>query len=152
MFAEGEKFLAKYLGGRYQESMTPEVAKRLKEISVDPKTVAIVKPVNMTDAPSSDLTGKWSLVADAGGQQVEISVEFKQNGAAFTGDTMSAVGGGKIENGKVSGNNFTALLKADLQGQPVDFTIEGTIDGDKIKGALSNPSFGSIPFTGTKNK
>src|SRR5204862_5556060 len=23
MFAEGEKFLAKYLGGRYQESMTP---------------------------------------------------------------------------------------------------------------------------------
>ena len=25
MFASAEKFLAKYLGGRYQESMTPEV-------------------------------------------------------------------------------------------------------------------------------
>jgi hypothetical protein len=30
-----EKFLATYLGGRYQESMTPEVAKRLGEIKVD---------------------------------------------------------------------------------------------------------------------
>jgi dipeptidyl aminopeptidase/acylaminoacyl peptidase len=36
-----EKFLAKYLGGRYQESLTPEVAKRLQEITVDPKTVKL---------------------------------------------------------------------------------------------------------------
>ncbi|HKR60314.1 MAG TPA: prolyl oligopeptidase family serine peptidase, partial [Pyrinomonadaceae bacterium] len=43
MLALSEKFMAQYLGGRYQESMTPEVAKRLQEISVDPKTVE--KPV-----------------------------------------------------------------------------------------------------------
>jgi dipeptidyl aminopeptidase/acylaminoacyl peptidase len=36
-----EKFLAKYLGGRYQESLTPEAAKRLREITVDPKTVKL---------------------------------------------------------------------------------------------------------------
>jgi dipeptidyl aminopeptidase/acylaminoacyl peptidase len=39
MLALAEKFLAKHLGGRYQETMTPEVAKRLQEITVDPKTV-----------------------------------------------------------------------------------------------------------------
>lgn len=39
--ARTEKFLAKYLGGRYQESLTPEVAKRLQEITVDPKTVTL---------------------------------------------------------------------------------------------------------------
>lgn len=39
MLALAEKFLAKHLGGRHQESMTPEVAKRLQEITVDPKTV-----------------------------------------------------------------------------------------------------------------
>lgn len=39
MLALGEKFIAKHLGGRYQESLTPEVAKRLSEISVDPKSV-----------------------------------------------------------------------------------------------------------------
>src|SRR4029453_2849556 len=46
MFALAEKFLAKYLGGRYQESMTPEVAKRLQEITVDPKTVTLTKAVD----------------------------------------------------------------------------------------------------------
>lgn len=35
MLAAAEKFLASYLGGRYQQSMSPAVAKKLKEISVD---------------------------------------------------------------------------------------------------------------------
>lgn len=47
MLVQAEKFLAKYLGGRYQESNTPEVAKRLKEITVDPKTVQL--PTNPSD-------------------------------------------------------------------------------------------------------
>ena len=37
MLAAAENFLATYLGGRYQESMTPEVEKRLGEIKVDVK-------------------------------------------------------------------------------------------------------------------
>src|SRR3954465_14754688 len=41
MLAASEKFLAKYLGGRYQESMTPEVAKRLGEITVRVKDVSL---------------------------------------------------------------------------------------------------------------
>jgi dipeptidyl aminopeptidase/acylaminoacyl peptidase len=36
-----EKFFAKYLGGRYQETMTPEVSKRLEEITVDINTVKV---------------------------------------------------------------------------------------------------------------
>ncbi len=41
MFAASEKFLAKYLGGRYQESMTPEVEKRLKEITMNIQNVKL---------------------------------------------------------------------------------------------------------------
>ena len=41
VLAAAEKFLAKHLGGRYQESMTPEVASRLKEITVDVRTVTL---------------------------------------------------------------------------------------------------------------
>ncbi|WP_210463098.1 S9 family peptidase [Rufibacter roseolus] len=44
MLAAAEKFLAKHLGGRYQESMSPAVATRLKEITVDVKTVALSSP------------------------------------------------------------------------------------------------------------
>ncbi|MGC1449464.1 MAG: S9 family peptidase [Candidatus Sulfotelmatobacter sp.] len=42
-FMATEKFFAGYLGGRYQEGGTPEVTARLKEITVDPKTVALAK-------------------------------------------------------------------------------------------------------------
>jgi hypothetical protein len=41
LLALTEKFLANYLGGRYQEPFTPEVSKRLQEITVDPKTVKL---------------------------------------------------------------------------------------------------------------
>lgn len=43
MLAQSEKFLAKHLGGRFQETMTPEVSQRLREITVDPKTVQVME-------------------------------------------------------------------------------------------------------------
>lgn len=47
MFAASEKFLAGHLGGRFQESMSPAVAKRLQEITVDPKTVTLATKPNV---------------------------------------------------------------------------------------------------------
>jgi dipeptidyl aminopeptidase/acylaminoacyl peptidase len=41
MIAAMEKFLAKHIDGRYQASMPEAVAQRLKEITVDPKTVKV---------------------------------------------------------------------------------------------------------------
>ena len=41
MVSEMEKFLAAHLGGRYQQSMPPEVAARVREITVDPKSVVL---------------------------------------------------------------------------------------------------------------
>jgi dipeptidyl aminopeptidase/acylaminoacyl peptidase len=152
MIAASEKFLAKHLGGRFQESMTPEVAKRLGEITVDPMTVTLAKPAGATTAASANVAGKWTLMADAGGQTLEITLELKQTGSDFTGGTTSAMGSGLIDSGKVSGNAFTGVLHADIQGQTVDFKIDGTVEGDKITGTFSNPGFGAIPFSATKNK
>jgi hypothetical protein len=36
-----EKFLALHLGGRYQESGTPETIARLRELTVDPRSVTL---------------------------------------------------------------------------------------------------------------
>src|SRR5690606_20669784 len=72
MLAAAEKFLAKHLGGRYQESMSDEVRKRLSEITVDPKTVKVSDP---TRAPSeaAGIGGNWDIAVDAGGQVVLVS-------------------------------------------------------------------------------
>lgn len=150
MFAEGEKFLAKYLGGRYQESVTPEVATRIKEISVDIKTVQLAKKPDMTAAPAANISGKWNMTVDAGGQQVSIILELKQEAAIFSGTTSSMLGAGTIEGGKVAGNNVTGTVKTDLQGTAVEIQLEGKVDGNKMSGTLNVPGFGTLPFTAEK--
>ena len=46
MFAEAEKFLAEYLGGRFQEDMPDEVLKRLSELMIDISTVKMPNKVD----------------------------------------------------------------------------------------------------------
>ncbi|HUR99007.1 MAG TPA: S9 family peptidase [Pyrinomonadaceae bacterium] len=152
MFAAGEKFLAQYLGGRYQETMTPEVAKRLAEITVDPKTVVMVQKASASGAVGTGLNGKWSWVVEAPGQQLELAVELKEVGGSFSGTSTSMIGNAVIEGGKVNGKKFTAKLKADIQGQPTEFTIEGVMDGNTLAGTITGAGFGSLPFTATRAK
>ena len=92
LFASAEKFLAKYLGGRYQESMTPEVGERLKEITVDVKTVELPKKIESTSAsipkPASDLRpGTFNYKASiAMGQQtipLTMKTEIKDSGGSW---------------------------------------------------------------------
>jgi dipeptidyl aminopeptidase/acylaminoacyl peptidase len=151
MFAESEKFLAKHLGGRYQQTMTPEVAKRLTEITVDPKNVTLVKPVDPNAAPAGNISGKWTLNVDANGQIVEVYVELKQTGSDFTGTMTSAAGNGVFEKGKINGSNLTATLNADVQGQPMTIQMEGKLDGGKLSGTLNVPGMGVLPFNGVKS-
>ena len=149
MIAAVEKFLAKHLGGRYQETMTADVAKRLAEITVDPKTVKVATATRDA-APAVDLTGKWLLTISAGGQSVVVRAEIKQVGGIFSGTTDSDLGSGSIIDGKVNGNSFSATLRAELQGQRVDIAMEGTADGKTISGKFSNPAIGNLPFTAVK--
>src|SRR5438552_6469541 len=76
MFAEAEKFFAKYLGGRYQEDATREVAARLKEITVDVKSVTLPKIVEAAAGapkPAVDLrpgTFNYKATIVAGAQSI----------------------------------------------------------------------------------
>ncbi len=154
MFALGEKFLAKHLGGRYQASMTPEVATRLKEITVDPKTVTISMPkkADMNAAPSANIGGKWIMTANTGSETIPITLELKQAGAALSGSMASPVGGGNMTDGKVSGNMAMGTFKVEVQGQAMELKMEGTIEGDKMTGTLSGVGLPPITFTATKEK
>jgi dipeptidyl aminopeptidase/acylaminoacyl peptidase len=152
MFAVGEKFLAKHLGGRYQESMTPEVSARLKQITIDPKTVVMAKKADMSAAPAVNAAGKWNLTADVGGQTLPITLELKQDGAAVTGSLSSPMGGGAVKSGKVSGNSFTGTASVEVQGQQMEITLEGTIEGDKMTGTISGPGLPPIKFTAVKGE
>jgi hypothetical protein len=163
MIASSEKFLAKYLGGRYQESMTPAVAKRLSEITVDPKTVTVKDMMagssngsgngaGTSNSKAGNLAGKWTMTVDAGGQLIDLAVEFKPNGEEFNGTMSSMVGSGTFDKVKVNGTSVTGKLAADVQGQPTAIDMEGKLDGDKFTGTLNVPGVGVVPFTAVRSK
>ena len=93
MIAAAEKFFARYLGGRYQEDMTPEVAERLKEITVDPKTVVLARKVDpetvgtpkFATAPQAG-TLKYNVTIQAGSQAIQLTLsnEIKAEGGGWT--------------------------------------------------------------------
>ena len=152
MIATSEKFLAKHIGGRYQETMTTAVAKRLGEITVDPRTVMLAKPADMTAAAGANVSGKWTMTVDAGGQIVQLNLDLKQNGSDFAGTTASDLGNGILEKGKVSGTNVKAVIKADVQGQPMEIQLDGVVEGEKMSGTLVVPGLGNMAFIAVKAK
>ncbi len=155
LYASMEKFFAKYLGGRYQESMTPEVTKRLSEITVDVKTVSMPvknEPVSMDAKPSVDVTGKWEILADAGGQMIPITLELKQIGADLSGSMSSHLGTGTMESGKISGNSLVGTVKFSLQGQQLELKMDGKVEGDKMSGSIEAPGIPMLSFSGTRAK
>ena len=103
LYMTAEKFLAKHLGGRYQEGGTEAAIARLKEITVDPKTVVLAKKVdaNAVGLPKTavDLqpgSYKYKAKISFGGQEMtaDMSTTVKEDNGKWiaTGTMQSAMG------------------------------------------------------------
>jgi dipeptidyl aminopeptidase/acylaminoacyl peptidase len=93
MYMAVEKFLALQLDGRYQEGGSPEVTARLKEITVDPKTVVISKKMDASKvgvpAVTADLKPavfKYDAKIAMGGQEMalKLTTTIQDAGGAWT--------------------------------------------------------------------
>jgi len=117
--------------------------------SVDPATYS-----NTNTGATANVGGKWTLMVDAQGQQLPVTLMLKQDGGKISGSLDSMMGKGDISNAKVNGNKFVGTAKSQIQGQAMDLVISGTIDGDSMKGTITLPMPGAPPlnFTGTKAK
>ena len=71
MFMAAEKFLAAHLGGRFQEGGTPEVEARLKEITVDPKTVTLTRKIDPVTV------GVPEVVADLTAREIQVQSQYR---------------------------------------------------------------------------
>ena len=144
MFMAIEKFLAKHLDGRYEAGGTPEVVKRLAEITVDPKTVTLSKKVEATAVgvpkPAMDLkpgTFKYQAKILMGGQEIPlgISVVVKEEGAGWSvAQTMETPQGPAVQTVTLEKGTLIVRKMAITQGQVsvmVDFA------GGKASGKLS---------------
>jgi dipeptidyl aminopeptidase/acylaminoacyl peptidase len=145
MFAATEKFLAKYLGGRYQESMTPEVSARLKEITVDPKTVTLARKVDASAVgvpkaafPLVSGTYKYAAKLEMGGQSVALglstSIKEDAGGGYSVTDTMTTPMGDAVD-ATILNKDLTVKQRSVKQGQVnIDVTVDGA---GKVSGKMN---------------
>jgi hypothetical protein len=97
-----------------------------------------------------NLSGNWTISAEAMGQPITIEMNLTQNGENASGTMDSMFGKGTIEDGKLAGNSLSGTIKISFQDQPVELKLNGIVDGDSMKGTLDSP-FGEIPFTAKKS-
>ena len=146
MFATAEKFLAKHLGGRFQETATPEVTARLKEITVDPKTVTLVKKMEATATatdgpkPSSGLTAgtsNYKATIEMGGQSIPLTVksEIKEEGNSWVVSETANTPQGVLSDVSTIEKGTLLLTKRVINQGPV--AIEVNVKDNKATGTMT---------------
>jgi dipeptidyl aminopeptidase/acylaminoacyl peptidase len=144
MFMATEKFLAKHLDGRYQQDGTPEVTQRLKEITVDPKTVTLAKAVDASAVgaprPAVDLhagTYRYQGKIEMGAQQMALklsTIVTEENGAWTATETMETPMGPATDIAVLEKGSLILRKRSISQG-PVKVNID--FAGNQAKGAMS---------------
>ena len=95
-----------------------------------------------------NLTGRWNLAVDAGGQQIVLKLNLVQQGGAITGTIEGPNGSSPITNGTLTADGF--ILKANVNvGQPIDISINGKAVENQMSGTVTAPQ-GTANFTGSK--
>ncbi len=151
-----EKFLAKYLGGRFQEGGTPEVVARLKEVTVDPKTVVLAKKVDAgaVGLPKAafDLQpgiSKYKAMIEMGGQQSSLSVSTtiaEEGGGWIATDVIETPNGPVTQISSMDKGTLIAR-KLGLKQGPV--SIDLNFAGDKAAGNFEHERKGHPNLSGS---
>lgn len=137
MIAAAEKFLAKHLAkgsaGRFQEGATPEVAARLKEISVDVKTVEKPKTVssNSVTAPKPAVDLKpvklnYKAKLEIGGQSIDMTTttDIKEQNGAWLISELAKTPQGEISDTTVVEKGSLVVTKRSIKQGPVAIDVD----------------------------
>lgn len=131
--AAAEKFLAKHLGGRYQETMSEDISNRLKEITVDVASISNAKTLDLTALPIAKPSREWKagsykydINLDAMGHKMDfgqtIIITDKSSHWLVT-DEMSMPMGALKEEANISKTNLS-LIKRSVDQGPVNMLID----------------------------
>lgn len=143
MVTSAEKFLAKYLGGRFQEDAKPEVVSRLKEITVDVKTVTLPKKVEAlagAPKPSGELkagTANYNATIALQGQSMALKVKTdikEENGSWVVNETVVTPQGDIVDVSTIEKGSLLLKHRSIKQGPMV---IEIDLKGNKATGTMT---------------
>jgi hypothetical protein len=101
-------------------------------------------------AQAVDVTGDWAFDVQTGMGGGTPAISFKQTGETLTGTYVGTVGTANFK-GTIKGNAIAFAFEVEAQGQTIDVSYTGTVEGDTMKGAV-NMAGGQLTgtFTGKK--
>jgi dipeptidyl aminopeptidase/acylaminoacyl peptidase len=147
MYAAAEQFFAKHLGGRAQESMTPDVATRLKEITVDPKTVVLQQKTDLTAVGvpkvAADLAPgsfKYKATIAVGGQSIPLDITETikdENGAWVVTEAATTPMGLATDTCTLEKGTLVVKSRKVTQGP---LSIDLSFAGSKVTGSVATGS------------
>lgn len=144
MFVAVERFFEQHLGGRSQKDVPEDVAKKLDELTVDPKKVTLAKKIDASKSTELKpartlLTGvyQYGATLELGAQKINLSVstEIQKTGDGWTViDKMASPMGEALDTATLDGATLYLKSRSVKQGP---MNIEYTSDGKKLTGKMS---------------
>lgn len=102
---------------------------------------------------TANLAGTWQLSLDFQGQAVPVTLTLLQDGESITGNLETMLGTGEIKTGNVKGNKFSGTAITEMQGEQLELSINGKLNGDAIDGTISAPIVPEpLSFTGSRSE
>jgi hypothetical protein len=143
MFLAAEKFLAKHIGGRAQDSAKEEVTKRLAEITVDPKTVKLKAKTQPSGAAKADGalfkpgSSNYSATVALGERKMNMKVvsAVKPGPGGWLATEVATTPGGEMTESAVLAKDTLHLQRRTAKQGPMSYQFD--VKDGKAVGTMS---------------
>ena len=95
-------------------------------------------------------TDTWNLTLSTPQGDLPVTLRLNTDGGNLSGTLNTPLGDGTISGGTYSDTELNTTVSISFQGMPVSAQINGTIEGDSIKGTVNTGMLGSLNFSGTR--
>lgn len=87
---------------------------------------------------AADAGGKWTWTQRRQDNDVQVTLEAKQDGEKLTGTVVTGADGQKVEikEGTIKGNEVSFVVIREFNGQQRKTTYKGKLEGDTITGTM----------------
>ena len=107
-------------------------------------------PAGRGAGPAVDPAGDWSLVVHTPQGDINVTLTLRREGDRISGGLNGPMGQVNLPNVTLAGNQIRFTATINIDGNSVDTTGLGTIEGDSINGTFTLAGMGSVEFSGSR--
>jgi zinc protease len=108
------------------------------------------KKERTTTMGNETATDTWNLTLSTPQGDLPVTLRLNTDGGNLSGTLNTPLGDGTISGGTYSDTELNTNVSISFQGMPISAQINGTIEGDSIKGTVNTGMLGSLNFSGTR--